>query len=109
MSITPLQSPVVPLEYGSATRSSLGSKGTVGAFPSRASERGEGRRARRVVEDEYFLDAGARRRRDGAVEEWRDRHQEARAAHRVIWFARSSSGASGLIVVTMPPAAAAPR
>ena len=108
VSITPLGSPLVPLEYGSATRSAAGSIATSGIGPSSASSAANG-----VVRC-----ASPRQKTSRTAVPWIA--SCARSASAAIvsshfapvsrsWCRISSAVISGFIVVATPPAAATPR
>ena len=78
VSITPFGSPVVPLEYGSDDEVVRAVDLGLRRRRLRGEQRRERRRPLRLAEDEDLLDAGLGGGRQGAVEELRDRDQEAR-------------------------------
>ena len=80
VSITPLGSPVVPLEYGSATRSLGGVDRDLGRLAGRFEQRRERRRAVGVAVHEDLLHARRLRRRGRLLKLVGHRHQQPRAA-----------------------------
>ena len=104
VSITPLGSPVVPLEYGSATRSLRGIDRDLGRLAGRLQQRGKRRRAVGLAEDEDLLDARpSRRPSERLVQQRPARSQEPRAAVGQLAAPARRRCSSGLTVVVMPP------